>query len=1589
MQTTKMWRWSSLFLVLVLLVSTLTAVSAQPTPAEEPVYVAANPQAAASQAPEAEAAAPAQDPPPPGFSVQAATDNAIDLIDPDLREVARAGGSELVKVSVLVSAGIDIGSYFERYVTVDGAEIDRVTGMIAADELLKLASADGILAVLNMEERPAPVPADPYGLMEEGESPTRIQRELEAGNIAPAALPRDLAVGQASTDQNGIDSFYTNDPNGVWATWDMGVTGDGSEGDPLKLAVVDTGVDFANPDLFGTQARVTDPDSAYFDNGLGIGWPIAFDDRSMSDYVLDNQDYRGNWGWYMNAWKVIADPDLGSTDPFSFTVMHPDYGVEVEYIIDSAIQAWNTNGGIYRFGWHPDDSLASALGETPGVLVTGEYWPVTDWGIFDTIYVDILADYTFDYFGGDAWATLGQETACLNLGWSTWPNCDLSGGMVYYISNGTDPVPASDWLYADYAAIHPPGMVVAFMLNDFTENGGDHGTLCAGTAVGQGVIEQMPYAGTYGDYYWPPEWYNPSLDGGISQGPARDTGLVAIGNYYAGGSTLNFYDFTALGYDGYPAGHPMDTNDQPHIYTNSYGSGAVENDGWNLASRYVTLINYGYLGQESGWTDGELPEGGMYSPLFVGSTGNSGFGYGTVTSPQPETAVMAGVSTVFGQFGLGDWALERNWVNWGHLGGFSDRGPTAMSTLGTHVLANGFFGSGNLPLNYLVGGDWAVDFWSGTSRSGPEAGGILALIYDAYYEEHGRYPSWAEARTLLMNGARTLYNDPFAQGAGMANALNAVEIVAGTRGVMAQNEDGNGFWVVGDYRGDEYPGFARGLFPGESDSETFDVYNFGDVSVDVEIEPVTMMMTDQRVWNFETLTLTAEGPSTRYYGRRLFGATTDITGTFNGEQPFYIAGTEDEELLMDADLMVVRLTYPFEQFENSPGDNWWFLYGYAWRDGYTVADGSWYTDTNGNTVLNSGEFQDEITRINYDYHGNVAEIRIREPWALMNGMVWENEPDMAPMDNILIMLRHLYYGGYDTTDLYVTVELYEEEYWNQLEVSDEIVTVPGGGAASFDVTATTTMDEAPGEYTGYIKLTYSDPYPYSEYIPVQKQVWFPIDIDPMLGGVDEDTLYDNGQMFGAKGPSSAGERAENGDWRFFYTDVDRDEVRAHHLTADYMLAHTTWERDAVTAEYGSDIDTLFYGPEMSDPLFLGYEDIFGPSGLSVIGGSLRVGSAPDWEFQTSTGENDDWTSVPIVADGLYGVAGHLVQWGGTQTELPFTITVGTVQATSNIYMAGLTCMSCTVPITFKTNHADLEGMGLEALGYGFNQPVHMVGQVAQSDYFFYPYTITDPYAYSLQINTSNPDPSIDIDLEVYYWTGSGYAFVGSSGRSDSNEQVLLSEPMAGDYLIAVYGYGVPGGVTDFYLDIEEISGLGGMTVTDLPTSIVVGETYTMYVHFEEWPEYGLWNGMVMLGPEGSPTAIQIPVWVNQGSADKTVPDLVQVGEPFEYFITLHEQEFHGRSIGAEVTWYLEDTLPDGVDLIGVEGAEISGTNTITWTNGTEAFGMHVITITAQADMAGTYTNTATIWTGENACEISAAMDAMYIQRLILILRDWH
>jgi subtilisin family serine protease len=221
------------------------------------------------------------------------------------------------------------------------------------------------------------------------------------------------------------------DDLGIKGAWDMGFTGNG-----VNVAIIDTGIDFATPDLMGTQARVSNASSPYY------GWPIAIDLESLSSY---QQGIPGYDSWYANT---------TSTD------------------VRNSQVTGTSKSGIYHIGDHPDQHLAQFYGQPVKVLVVDERVS----GVYDTIYVDLNNNHDFR---DDKPCRKGDEISYWDRDSDGY--ADESGGMIYFIADGQTPLPLSKMCYGEKAKIPRNGELIAFEYD-----GASHGTMCASIIAAQG-----------------------------------------------------------------------------------------------------------------------------------------------------------------------------------------------------------------------------------------------------------------------------------------------------------------------------------------------------------------------------------------------------------------------------------------------------------------------------------------------------------------------------------------------------------------------------------------------------------------------------------------------------------------------------------------------------------------------------------------------------------------------------------------------------------------------------------------------------------------------------------------------------------------------------------------------------------------------------------------------------------------------------------------------------------------------------------------------------------------------------------------------
>lgn len=467
-------------------------------------------------------------------------------IDGALRDVLKTNPFDTIEVSIVTDRPSLVWDYLgEVKSTTPPAPAARPGNLIVEIPAYlagKISHLDGVHSV---SEYVLPTPIEVY-------EPT------SAGNGRPPVSPQMKRV----VEIQGSEEAWSN----------------GFDGDGVNVAVLDSGVDFGHPDLYGTQARVTNVSSPYY------GWPIAFDSRSMRNFLNSGVGYPSSNNWYSDTSSVDVDDNMdGILD---------GTGYDVTGIVSAS--------GTYHHGLHPDDNLrlSQGYGGSPPVLVVDSTTP----GVYDTVYVDLNYDGSFS---DEKAVTKGDEISVRDVTGDGKP--DLSGGLVYFIADGVLSIPYADILSSSIGVpniIPGNGDIVVFMINDATEAAGSHGTLCASAVAGQGVAAA-----------------------GLVTGTARGAKIVAVGNIYQGGSRDDAFYFSVEGYDGIP-----ETGDEAHILSNSFGNSNIINQGWSYDARLVDWISNYYAPNAT----------------FVVASGNGGFGYGTVVSPGSSPGVItAGAATSY------------------------------------------------------------------------------------------------------------------------------------------------------------------------------------------------------------------------------------------------------------------------------------------------------------------------------------------------------------------------------------------------------------------------------------------------------------------------------------------------------------------------------------------------------------------------------------------------------------------------------------------------------------------------------------------------------------------------------------------------------------------------------------------------------------------------------------------------------------------------------------------------------------------------------------------------------------------------------
>ncbi len=1174
--------------------------------------------------------------------------------------------------------------------------------------------------------------------------------------------------GHATPQASGGDP---PEPNTLLATkghkasdaWALGYTGQ-----DVKVAIMDSGVDFAHPDLLDTWAVDENIASPYYN------WPIAFDPNSMYYYAIFGLTFPAMDSWYIDT-SFNATPFANQTLPSFNGRWYNVSGI-------SSASGW------YHLGLHPAQTLQVRFNHSPAVLVADS---VSSY-IYDTIYIDLNDNGRFDddkptnisspiSYADYRNATDGSySTTSWNWG-DGMP--DMSGGLVYFIADGNTPVPYSDIIATRYGLstqIPGNGNLVALMIGDQYTAGGDHGTLCASAVVAQNRT-------------------------GYVQGFAPGAKVIPVGNIYLGGFWMDIYPFAIEGYDGTP-----DTGDEAMIGSSSYGSSAVDNDGWDIESRWLSFLTSFNTGT-----------------TFVIATGNGGPGFGTVVSPggSAGSVVSVGASTNYYPNPKMFWEASNLWT-FGDVQPWSNRGPSAIGNVAPHVVTVGAWASGSLAINRenvaSTNGTDSWDIWGGTSLATPATAGIVALIYDAYNQANSAYPTSSLARGYLMNGADNIHYDSLIMGAGLSNALNSA--------LLAANEDGVSVdpphWTPGDYNGTAYPFFAQTVNAGDSVQQTFQLEN--------------MNTTTAATANITDAVLTKTGQW-----------TTDFWSTTSAESPWSITRPDylwNVSPMIPPNTHLVRaiMYTDFTSFDVDSDYNvdshYWIAF-YNWKD--FNSNGSYWNDSNGNGVVNDGEIEsDEYVRFTFAYGlTNVQNAFVHDPLsrvddALLVGVSHYIRSPMAP-----------------NTQVHIVLEFYELTDSTWLSESTGQVVLSAGGTNTFDATLNVPSNTSVGVYSNMLIVTVNGE---DTVIPVVINVAGADEHITFDEDLSDTSYYDNGRMY--VGPDWSW-RPESGDWRFYYTDIPDNAT----ITAGTrFVVHTSW------TNMPTDIDTIILGPTedyfSNDPLNL--VSLFGPYTLDTIGRSADTHVFGGlWTFDTATGGPDEWVSAPA-KPGLHEIALHNVINAGMGPEETFSGETGLITVDPCPWSERISTNTGTKSFNFISTLALPQG--LEVKAYGLSQPTTYTSPITQDESRYFFENISNVGMMDIVLSSIF---AVDIDLIVYYWVaGTGYVPIAASLTPTADEQVKLIMPADGSYLIEVYGYYVPMPGVTFDLLIDKREGTG-LVPTNVPVGAILPNVpYQFDIDYTTLDVEGDYYGIIFVGPLGAPTAIEIPVMLE--ARDTTPPALI-------------------------------------------------------------------------------------------------------------------
>jgi parallel beta-helix repeat protein len=660
---------------------------------------------------------------------------------------------------------------------------------------------------------------------------------------------------------------------------------------------------------------------------------------------------------------------------------------------------------LYHFGYHPSASLSELYGQYVPMIVVES----TTTELWDTVYVDMNRDYVID--AKDIVTSVSKNKPV--LGYDIWDRdlpqivegefqdgaYDISGGMLYFIGDGIKPLPYSQRMaevLLDSGEMLEPftvenpmpipgnGEIVAFFgdmdFDIYDSKIYTHGTQMASAIAGDGF--------TRGEF-------------SNVKGVSPEITFLPICNAH---HALDYALFFAVeGYDGKP-----NTGDEANIvslgqYFKGYGSG------FEATTQLVEyLVNYTYS-----------------RAVFISPSGDDGSGYGTVAAPCGMNTLVVGFAE--------DNTFVSSGGNVHHQGAVSElssRGPTAAGISKPDVIALGM-GNVEIPLgasgsigSSVGGAQYQTRNWKSSDLATAVTTGVMALVFEAYKDKHGSFPSTEIAMNIIRSSAKDLGYDSFTQGSGFVDALAAVNLAKSNAGLLLsapRTSFGNTFGI-------EYSSFVNVVSPGTGSTIPVSVSN-----------PRTITQNSQ--YAFEYMTKIREERYEKLIPSTMNGYRGDISGM----------------IPLNAEVVKVSAQTAFSWTEPTPTglDNKTFL---TEEGSFLMKLWDWQDAEPANGVVDQTDHFSYLT--GSDYGG-------------VNSLICTlSNPIQRTSGNLVVEIAQAKTSGIKDRVWNITVESFATMPMPWISLSKNTGSIDGGKTDSVDVNLSVPADAYVGSYGGSFVTTY-------------------------------------------------------------------------------------------------------------------------------------------------------------------------------------------------------------------------------------------------------------------------------------------------------------------------------------------------------------------------------------------------------------------------------------------------------------------------------------------------------------------------------------